>query len=576
MILRENLNQITQPIVIEQMDGQPVLYGGLTEKRVLRGLPHLQGLLEAVEENQKLERSHHYIIVSPREDLALQAVSAVLSCLEAEQEETGEDEITILESWEGEETGLGCLMMKQEELMGPDLSGQQEIQLMKQLMEGDKIQKKAESMKNYFGFYISCGSRIRSRFADCMREQKQEVQILWLRQVEWNEDELERLMFEGEFQMIHIRLPEISYYADLLQRYLELCGYSLEYSAKGLTERLMRYRGSFFCENDLYQYAEQAIVRMKRREGFALKEEDFELPRIVRERSARRMFQAMEGLEKVKKQIEGICSQRIVQERFRGQGDGRMLYSHLAFSGAPGTGKSMAARAYADILAEEGIIARRFVVAQKSDLTGQYLGQTAPKVLELFNAADGGILFVDEAGCLTENDLFTREAVTEFVRLMEERSQTTVIFASYPDRIQALLKQDPGLSSRISRIIEFPSYTDDQLINILRGMCKELRVVLGRGCEPAAREFLRKARERKGETFGNAREIRRLLEAAFQNYCVRVLRKQRETGVEPDGRICRSDLLTAAEELLSEPGGKERTHMGFTFPCTEEKGGRLC
>ena len=70
MEMRVDPSRITQPVDIEKEDEFPVLTCRPVEKRTLRTIPHLSKLLEAVEENQVLDRDQRYIIVSPREDLA--------------------------------------------------------------------------------------------------------------------------------------------------------------------------------------------------------------------------------------------------------------------------------------------------------------------------------------------------------------------------------------------------------------------------------------------------------------------------------------------------------------------------
>ncbi len=563
MEMRVDPSRITQPVDIEKEDEFPVLTCRPVEKRTLRTIPHLSKLLEAVEENQVLDRDQRYIIVSPREDLARQAAAAVLSCLEEDREE--EDEEIIIMASEEEEGRMACLMLKQEELTG-SASASEEVQMIKTLMDVEKKQALNASMGKYNGIYVSCGSRVRVGLADRMEELDHWIQVLWVERQEWNEEELERLMFERDFRLLCIQPPDIDYYAGLLQRYLKLEGFCLEMPVRPLIERLLRYRGQHFCERDLFVYAKRAAEQLELRKGTVLEQEDFVLPRLERSNFARKIFCSMVGREEVKSQIERICSQRIVMERFGRWENGGKPYGHLAFSGAPGTGKTQAARAYAEILAEEGIIARRFVTAGKSDLTGQFLGQTAPKIVELFDEADGGVLFVDEVGCLTENDLYSREAVTEFVRLMEERPQTTVIFASYPDRIQMLMELDPGLASRISRVIRFPSYTDDQLIRIFHAMCGDRSLAPEPGCDTIIGEWLQILRQERGEAFGNAREIRRLLEASFQNYCVRILRDQENMKNEPDGLLGREDVALAARELLAETEEKLNRKVGFAIP----------
>lgn len=143
---------------------------------------------------------------------------------------------------------------------------------------------------------------------------------------------------------------------------------------------------------------------------------------------------------------------------------------NLVFSGESGTCKSVTARLLAQALQECGASSGAFVEAGREQLIGRYMGATSPMVAKLFERARGGVLFIDEAGALISHggeDYYAEEAVNALVRHMELCPETTVIFATYPDEADTLLGQNPGLSSRIARVISFPSYTDAELCDIL-------------------------------------------------------------------------------------------------------------
>ena len=98
-------------------------------------------------------------------------------------------------------------------------------------------------------------------------------------------------------------------------------------------------------------------------------------------------------------------------------------------------------------------------------------------------------------------------------------------------------------------------------------MCGDRSLAPESGCDTPVREWLQILRQERGEAFGNAREVRRLLEASFQNYCVRILRDQENMKNEPDGLLGREDVALAVRELLAETEEKLSRKVGFAIPC---------
>lgn len=333
---------------------------------------------------------------------------------------------------------------------------------------------------------------------------------------------LKRLSFEQGFQVVPVRRPGQDYYADLLGRYLRRSGAELskELHLAKLVQRLKSYRGALFREHDIFRMADAALVRAGREK---LELEHFRFYGDG-ERKGMEKLERLIGLDEVKKSIQTAAAmQRMQAEQ---ELEGLVLHRNLAFAGPPGTGKSVVAALYGEILAELGISNGKFVSAGRRDLIGQYLGHTAEKMYTLFRRVRGGVLFIDEAGGLTAQDEFTRECVTELVRYMEEQPETTEIFASYPLEIDALLKSDPGLSSRIYKVIRFEGYQDRELLEILRLMAEEAGFGLSGDVESAVYEYIRVCRVCRGKQFGNAREMRRLLELAMESYSVRTRKRQ--------------------------------------------------
>ncbi len=266
----------------------------------------------------------------------------------------------------------------------------------------------------------------------------------------------------------------------------------------------------------------------------------------------------MTGLDEVKSTLRRQLASAVLEKRRRDSGKSvRPACRSLAFAGPPGTGKSVTARLAARILREEGCGTGRFVEAGREQLIGTYLGQTSPKIAELFEEARGGVLFIDEASALLDGggDIYAVEAVNALVRHMELEPETMVILATYPGEMERLLSSNPGLKSRIACVLNFSSYDDAQLWEIFQGFAREAEYALPEGAEAVCRDFFSELRRKEAERFGNGRDARRLFEGAVEELALRGLNTQEQT-------LSLQDLKTAAERILAGCGGGERA-IGF-------------
>ncbi len=183
---------------------------------------------------------------------------------------------------------------------------------------------------------------------------------------------------------------------------------------------------------------------------------------------------AMTGLEPVKRQVRAITAQLQVAKLREEQGLAtHPPMRHFVFAGPPGTGKTTVARVVGRIFAALGLLARPEVVeTQRADLVGEHLGSTALKTNKVIDSALGGVLFVDEAYALVNpgysgGDAFGAEAVqTLLKRAEDDRERLVVIVAGYDADMDRFLRSNPGLASRFSERVAFPSYGPDELLEI--------------------------------------------------------------------------------------------------------------
>ncbi len=237
---------------------------------------------------------------------------------------------------------------------------------------------------------------------------------------------------------------------------------------------------------------------------------------------------ALVGLESVKQEVTSLINLNKMAQRREEMGLPMPPMSrHLVFAGPPGTGKTTVARLYGAVLAELGILAKGHIVeVARADLVAQYIGATAIKTTEVFTKALGGVLFIDEAYTLTSQSKgsgpdFGQEAVESLMKLMEDhRDQVVVIVAGYSEQMDQFLSSNPGMASRFSRTVEFPNYTVDELVTIVRGLCGKHYYEL----TDSALEALTSYFERipKGPTFGNGRVARQLFESMINRQASRL------------------------------------------------------
>jgi SpoVK/Ycf46/Vps4 family AAA+-type ATPase len=244
------------------------------------------------------------------------------------------------------------------------------------------------------------------------------------------------------------------------------------------------------------------------------------------------VLDAMIGLNPVKREVHLLAAEAKAERMRRDAGiTTRPPTRHMVFMGNPGTAKTTVARLLAAVYAKLGLLSSGHLVeVGRGDLVGEYIGQTAPKVEAAVQRALGGVLFIDEAYGLTDSDSprdFGGEAITTLVKLMEDhRSDLVVVAAGYERKMQRFIDANPGLASRFPRHLHFPDYTDDELVRIFEKLAREMGFTLNRKVRKAFKSLLRPAE--RGESFGNGRLVRNILERTASLQAERLSRSPAE------------------------------------------------
>ena len=258
-----------------------------------------------------------------------------------------------------------------------------------------------------------------------------------------------------------------------------------------------------------------------------------ELPKIEEVKSVDEVFKELNelvGLEKVKKTLYDLVDLITLKNKTKDDLKINNVNLHMVFLGNPGTGKTTVARLIGDILYDlKYIRLNKLIEVSSKDLVAEYVGQTAVKTMNVVEKAMGGILFIDEAYALADkggDNSFNGEAIATLIKAMEDyRDDLIVIFAGYTKEMQAFLDSNSGIVSRIGYTLEFDDYTNEELIEIFRGMVKKAGFILEEDAIPEVERLINENRDMKN--FGNARFIRNVFERSVINHATNVKNNKR-------------------------------------------------
>ena len=269
------------------------------------------------------------------------------------------------------------------------------------------------------------------------------------------------------------------------------------------------------CEEEFFENMDSIVLP-------AIPEDIFD--DIVDKRNYMDELQALVGIRAAKDQVKKILAFAKMRKAMEENGEHlEPITMNMEFVGNPGTAKTTVARIVAGLLKEIGIITTgNFIEVGRADLVAQYVGQTAPMVKNVFQRAKGGVLFIDEAYSLLEEvrGEFGDEAINTIVQEMENnRKDTIVIFAGYPDEMDEFFLRNSGLRSRVPFRVNFEDYNVEEMLDICKLEAFKKGFLTNDMADKRIMEICEKSIKNKNN--GNGRFCRNLIETGVLNFAFR-------------------------------------------------------
>ena len=316
--------------------------------------------------------------------------------------------------------------------------------------------------------------------------------------------------------------------------------------ASQASEFLKQYPGATFTQTDVlmaYEQFEPWCINKNILQAYDYDfSGDFMLDCDENAESAVEKLNKLIGLQTVKSQIKKIMDADVVEKERKNRTGNKYKSGtmHMIFAGNPGSAKTTVARIFGGIAKEKGVLKSGIMVeCGGMDLDG--IG-CVEEIRNAFEAAKGGVLFIDEAYSMT-----SQIATTVLIQEMENhREDVIVILAGYNERMKEFMEQNEGLKSRIPYWIDFPDYNEKELTEIFLLMLEEKGFGATEDAVKQAQYIFEKVCHL--DNFGNGRYVRNLLEKSIQEQSERVLAEKKVAA-----EIKKRDLFLLKKEDIKMP-----------------------
>lgn len=255
----------------------------------------------------------------------------------------------------------------------------------------------------------------------------------------------------------------------------------------------------------------------------------------------------MVGMETLK---DSVFKQLIyfIQNLHIGENIDACDFKHTVIVGPPGTGKTKVAKILGNIYAKLGVLKNNiFKKVTRNDLIAGYLGQTTLKTRKVIDDCLGGVIFIDEAYSLSnedKEDIYAKECLDTLCEaLSDHKDKLMVIIAGYENELNnRFFSANKGLESRFIWRFKIEQYTPLELMRIFHSIVMQSEWQMLDDTQINEKWF----HEKKDKFQGLGRDMEVLFTYAKMAHSLRIYGK----GIELRRKISLEDMNQAYKTFL--------------------------